>query len=39
MEHRLESMVDKWISRVWSVVFTLIIGVTMFGIAFASSPH
>ena len=34
MEHQMESLVDKWISRVWSFVFALTIGTALFVIAY-----
>jgi hypothetical protein len=31
------STLDKWISRIWSIMFALCIGVSLFVIAYASA--
>ena len=35
MEQQMENLMDKWISRVWSFMFALIIGTALFVIAYA----
>jgi hypothetical protein len=37
MEHKIETPVDKWISRIWSIMFALTIGVAMFVIAYTTA--
>jgi hypothetical protein len=37
MEQKISNPVNKWISKIWSVMFALVIGMAMFAIAYASA--
>jgi hypothetical protein len=34
---KINSSLDKWISRIWSIMFALCIGVSLFVIAYATA--